>query len=118
MNIETFREYCLSKKGVTETYPFDEVTMVMKVMNKMFALASLESIPLWINLKCEPEKCIELREKYESVQPGYHMNKTYWNTIIIDNTISDKVILQLIDHSYDQVVKGLKKKDQEILSKL
>jgi predicted DNA-binding protein (MmcQ/YjbR family) len=84
MNIEQIREYCLKKKGVTEEFPFDEETLVFKVMGKIFILASLDSIPLQFNLKCDPEKAIELREEYEAVQPGYHMNKRHWNTVIID----------------------------------
>ncbi|MGE5401245.1 MAG: MmcQ/YjbR family DNA-binding protein [Ignavibacteriales bacterium] len=118
MNIESFREYCLKKKGSEETYPFDETTLVFKVMNKMFALTDLESIPLWINLKCDPEKAMELRERYESVQPGYHMNKKYWNTIILDNTIPDREVYSWIDDSYNLIVESLKKKDRELLDKM
>lgn len=118
MNIESFREYCLKKKGSEETYPFDETTLVFKVMNKMFALTDLESIPLWINLKCDPEKAMELRERYESVQPGYHMNKKYWNTIIMDNTIPDREVYSWIDDSYNLIVESLKKKDRELLDKM
>ena len=83
MNIEQIREYCLKKKGVTEEFPFDEETLVFKVMGKIFLLASLDSIPLQFNLKCKPEKAIELREEYEAVRPDYHMNKRHWNTIIL-----------------------------------
>jgi predicted DNA-binding protein (MmcQ/YjbR family) len=111
MNIEQIREYCLKKKGVTEEFPFDEETLVFKVAGKIFLLASLESIPLQINLKCDPEKAIELREEYESVQPGYHMNKKHWNTIIFDGTVPTKKILEWIDDSYNLVVAGLKKSD-------
>jgi predicted DNA-binding protein (MmcQ/YjbR family) len=117
MNIETIREYCLRKKGVTEEFPFNETTLVFKVMNKMFLLASLDSVPLRINLKCDPEKAIEMREKYDSVEPAYHMNKTHWNSIIIDRTIPDKEILTWIDDSYSLVVSGLKKADREKLKK-
>ena len=117
MNIEQIREYCLRKKGVTEEFPFDEETLVFKVMSKIFILASLDSIPLQINLKCNPEKVVELREEYEAVQPGYHMNKKHWNTIIIDGSIPNKKILEWIDHSYNLVVKGLRKTDQERLKK-
>ncbi|MCW8803385.1 MAG: MmcQ/YjbR family DNA-binding protein [Ignavibacteriaceae bacterium] len=113
MNIEQIREYCLKKKGVTEEFPFDEETLVFKVMGKMFLLASLDSIPLQFNLKCEPEKAIELREEYEAVQPGYHMNKKHWNTIIIDGSIPARNIHEWIDDSYNLVVKGLKKSDQK-----
>jgi predicted DNA-binding protein (MmcQ/YjbR family) len=111
MNIEQIREYCLKKKGVTEEFPFDEETLVFKVAGKIFLLASLESIPLQINLKCDPEKAIELREEYESVQPGYHMNKKHWNTIIFDGTVPAKKIFEWIDDSYNLVVAGLKKSD-------
>jgi predicted DNA-binding protein (MmcQ/YjbR family) len=117
MNIEQIREYCLRKKGVTEEFPFDEETLVFKVLGKIFILASLDSIPLQINLKCDPGKVVELREEYEAVQPGYHMNKKHWNTIIIDGSIPNKKILEWIDHSYNLVAKGLRKTDQERLKK-
>ena len=118
MNIEQIREYCLKKKGVTEEFPFDEETLVFKVMGKIFILASLDSIPLQVNLKCDPEKAIELREEYEAVQPGYHMNKRHWNTVIIDGSIPNKKILGWIDCSYNLVAAGLKKADREKLNKL
>ena len=111
MNIEQIREYCLKKKGVTEEFPFDEETLVFKVMGKIFLLASLDSIPLQFNLKCEPEKAIELREEYEAVLPGYHMNKRHWNTIKIDGSIAVNKILEWIDDSYNLVVLRLKKSD-------
>jgi predicted DNA-binding protein (MmcQ/YjbR family) len=111
MNIELIREYCLKKKGVTEEFPFDEETLVFKVMAKIFLLASLESIPLQINLKCDPEKAVELREEYDAVQPGYHMNKKHWNTIIIDGSISSGKISEWIDESYSLVAAGLKKSE-------
>jgi predicted DNA-binding protein (MmcQ/YjbR family) len=115
MNIEKIREYCISKKGVTEEFPFDEVTLVFKVAGKMFALTNLDG-DLSINLKCDPETAIELREKYPSVTPGYHMSKIHWNSISIDGSIPDKLILSWIDHSYDCVVKGLPKKLRQELS--
>lgn len=108
MNIETLREYCLAFPNVEESFPFDEVTLVFKVAGKMFALTSLDS-ELNINLKCNPEKAIELREKYSCVLPGYHMNKTHWNTVIIDGSVSDKLILEWIEHSYWTVVAKLPK---------
>lgn len=117
MNIEELRNYCLSRKGVSESFPFDEVTLVFKVMNKMFALTSLNK-DLSINLKCDPEKAIALREKYETVQPGYHMNKKHWNTIYIDGSISQELIEEWIDHSYDLIVSSLTKKLKEELSEL
>lgn len=118
MNIEEIREYCLSKKGVIEDYPFDEETLVLKVMSKIFALISLEKIPLQINLKYDPELAVELREKYESVLPGYHMNKKHWNTIIVDGSIHSNEIKNLIDNSYTLVVQALKKSDGKKLLNL
>jgi predicted DNA-binding protein (MmcQ/YjbR family) len=117
MNIEQIREYCLKKKGVTEEFPFDEETLVFKVMGKIFLLASLESFPLQINIKCDPEKAFELREEYEAVQPGYHMNKKHWNTIIIDGSVPVKQVFEWIDDSYNLVVAGLKKSDLKKLKK-
>lgn len=108
MNIEEFREYCLLKKGVTEEFPFDEVTLVFKVCGKMFSLTGLDEA-FSINLKCDPEKAIELREKYEAVIPGYHMDKKHWNTINMDDSISDKLIKEWIDHSYNLVAEKLTK---------
>jgi predicted DNA-binding protein (MmcQ/YjbR family) len=118
LNIELIREYCLGKKGVTEEFPFDEDTLVLKVMGKMFLLASLEKIPLQINIKYSPEEVIELREEYEAVIPGYHMNKKHWNTVIIDNSIPPKNIISWIDNSYNLVVNGLKKIEKEELKNL
>lgn len=113
MNIEEFRDYCLSKKGVAESFPFDEVTLVFKVMDKMFALIGLDNNPAKANLKCDPEKSIELREKYpDLILPGYHMNKKHWNTVEIEGNLPHELVIELIDHSYDLVVKGLTKKLQ------
>lgn|SRR5690554_356201 len=113
MNIEEFRDYCLSKKGVAESFPFDEVTLVFKVMDKMFALIGLDNNPAKANLKCDPEKTIELREKYpDLILPGYHMNKKHWNTVEIEGNLPHELVIELIDHSYDLVVKGLTKKLQ------
>ena len=114
MNIESLREYCLSKKGATESFPFDEITLVFKVMNKMFALTNLDG-ELSINLKCEPEKAITLREQYSFVLPGYHMNKAHWNTVEISNTVPDALIMGRIDDSYSLIVKSLTRKQQEEL---
>ena len=100
--IEELREYCLSKKFVSESFPFDESTLVFKVHNKMFALFSLEKDPLRINLKCDPEKAIELREEYWQVIPGYHSNKKHWNTVIIDQLTLSQVC-EWIEHSYNLV---------------
>jgi predicted DNA-binding protein (MmcQ/YjbR family) len=117
MNIEEFREYCLSKKGVTESFPFDETTLVFKVMGKMFALTDTED-DFSMNLKCDPERAIELRERYHSVKPGYHMNKNHWNTVVPDGSVTDGVIKSWIDHSYDLVVQTLSKKLQAELENL
>ncbi len=106
MNIEELREYCLSKKDVTESFPFDETTLVFKVMDKMFALTDLDG-DLSINLKCDPGLVETLREKYPAVLPGYHMNKKYWNTVMIDGSIPDRLIREWIDHSYDMVIQKL-----------
>jgi predicted DNA-binding protein (MmcQ/YjbR family) len=110
MNIESLRNYCLSKKGVTESFPFDETTLVFKVMGKMFALTGLEDEILTVNLKCNPENAIRLREKFPAIQPGYHMNKKHWNTIIVDGSIPDEQIFQWMDDSYNLVVKSLSRK--------
>jgi predicted DNA-binding protein (MmcQ/YjbR family) len=109
MNIEEIRDYCISKKGVTESFPFDEVTLVFKVMNKMFALTNIEG-ELRVNLKCDPEKAIQLREEYSEVKPGYHMSKKHWNTVSTDSLISDELIYQWTKDSYELVVKSLTKK--------
>ncbi len=107
MNIESLREYCLSKNNVTESFPFDDVTLVFKVEGKMFVLVNLEG-ELSLNLKCDPELALELRERYQAVTPGYHMNKKYWNTVSLDGTIPDKLVFSWIDHSYEQVLKKTK----------
>jgi len=117
LNIEQIREHCLKKKGVTEEFPFDEETLVFKVAGKMFLLASLEAIPLQINLKCNPEKAIELREEYDSVLPGYHMNKKHWNTVIIDGTVPERKFLEWIDDSYSLVVAVLNTTQRKNLEK-
>ncbi|SHF18099.1 MmcQ/YjbR family DNA-binding protein [Dysgonomonas macrotermitis] len=115
MNIEEVREYCLSIKGAEECFPFDDTTIVFKVMGKMFAYMGLERQDdgFRVNLKCDPDKAVELREKYESVIPGYHSNKKYWNTIYIDGDMPDSEIKAWIRHSVDEVIKKLPKKKQE-----
>ena len=117
MNIESICEYCLSKKGTEEDYPFDEETLVFKVGGKMFALIPLEKIPLQINLKCNPERAIELREEFEDVQPGWHMSKKHWNTVILDGNIRWNNLREWIDHSYNEVVLGLSKLEKEKLKR-
>ncbi len=114
MNISDFREYCLAKKGATESFPFDEKTLVFKVI-KMFALTDIEGFKS-VNLKCNPERAIELRETYQGIKPGFHMNKTHWNTVSIDSDVPEKLILELIDHSYDLIVNPLTKKQKNELS--
>lgn len=111
MNIEEIRAYCLNFHDTTESFPFDEDTLVFKVSGKMFCLTSL-SEPDRMNLKCDPEKAIELREQYPCVIPGYHMSKKMWNTVIIDGSVSKKMLQSWIKHSFDEVVKGLPKKLQ------
>ena len=115
MNVETLRDYCLAKKGVTEGFPFGEDVLVFKVMGKMFALVNLVRLPLGVNLKCDPERAVELRERYEAVQPGYHMHKRTWNTVFFDGTIPDAEMREMIDHSYALVAASLKKADREAL---
>lgn len=114
MNIEEAREACISIKGATEGFPFGEDTLVYKVMDKMFAYMGLESRDgeFWLNVKCDPEKAIELRELYTGIRPGYHSNKKYWNTIVIESDVPDKVISELIQHSVDEVIKKLSKVKQ------
>lgn len=104
MNIESLREYCISKKDVTESFPFGDDTLVFKTHGRIFALVNLEG-DLSINLKCDPGLAIELRERYSSVMPGYHMNKKHWNTVRIDGSVPDRELFSWIDHSYDLVSK-------------
>ncbi len=119
MNIEQFREYCISKKGVEETFPFGEHTLVFKVMGKMFALTGLETHPATANLKCDPERAIELREEYDGlIRPGYHMSKVHWNTVELERNIPHQLVIELIDHSYVLVVQSLTKKLQAELASL
>ena len=121
MNLETYYEYCLSKKGVTEHFPFDEDTLVFKVGGKMFALSSLSQ---WekgqpsVNLKCDPERAQELRAEYEDIQPGFHMSKTHWNTVAVNESVADALLKELVDHSYDLVFKSLTKKLQSEIQEL
>jgi len=117
MNVEEYREYCISKKGVTESFPFDEATLVFKVMGKMFALCGLDHVPLRINLKCDPDKAIELREQHDGIIEGWHMSKKHWNTVYLDK-IPNKLTFELIDHSYDLVVSKFPKKLKAALEAL
>ena len=110
MNIETLRNYCLQKEGTEESMPFGPENLVFKVNNKMYILVSMDSDPLSINLKCEPDKALVLRENYECIQPGYHMNKKHWNTIVFEDYLTDEEIISWIDDSYDLVKSKSKKK--------
>ena len=118
MNIEYIREYCLSKKGASEAFPFDESTLVFKVLDKMFALTGLDRLPTQINLKCDPEYALELRDQYGDITGGYHMSKKHWNTVIVEGDLEDQLILSLIDHSYDLVVSSFTKKKTAELDSL
>lgn len=110
MNIESLREYVLGKPSVTEGFPFGDDVIVYKVNGKVFLLLPLDTQPLQFNVKCDPEKAIELREAYPgAVLPGYHMNKKHWNTIVVDGTLGNKQLLEMIDESY-RLVNGKKKK--------
>jgi len=109
MNIEEIRTYCLTKPGVTEDFPFGEETLVFKVGGKIFALAGLDNQPPTINLKCDPERAIELRETYDAVRPGYHMNKKHWNTVTVDGSFPRAKLEEWITHSYDLVYTSLPK---------
>ncbi len=113
MNVEDVTAYCLAKKGVTHGFPFGGDTLVFKVMNKMFLLTGLETIPARINVKCDPEWALALREEHEEITPGYHMSKVHWNTVEIEASLSDAFILKLIDHSYEIIVESLPKKIKE-----
>jgi Uncharacterized protein conserved in bacteria len=115
MNIELLRDYCLSLPEATEDFPFDDVTLVFKVNGKMFALTTIDEHPLSMNLKCDPELAVELREKYECVTAGYHMNKRLWNTIELNGEMKEPEVKKWINHSYEEVVKKLPKADRERL---
>ena len=117
MDLERFRKHCLAKKGVTEEFPFGEETLVYKVMGKMFCLTGVEEFSS-VNLKVDPEQGVELREQYPAVQPGYHMNKKHWVTVLLDGSIPDRLLLQWVDISYDLVVLGLNKTQKSTLSSL
>ena len=114
MNVEAYREYCLNKPGVTEGFPFDETTLVFKVGGKMFALANID-VFVSANLKCDPERAVELRETYNGVKPGWHMNKTHWNTVTVDSDVPTPLFKELIDHSYELIYKSLPKRIKDEL---
>ena len=115
MNIEAFCNYCLAKPGAKETIPFGPDNIVFKVEGKMFALAALDEIPSAVNLKCDPDRALELRDRYEQVQPGYHMNKKHWNTVLLDGVIPDCDVKGMIDDSYELVVRSLPRSSRQKL---
>lgn len=113
MDLESFREYCLNKMGVTEELPFGPDTLVFKVCGKMFALTGLDASVFSVNLKCNPDYALELREQYNAITPGYHMNKLHWNTVTAEDDVPEHLLKELIDHSYDLVVAKLTRKEKE-----
>lgn len=115
MNIAFFREYCLNKPGTSEDTPFDENTLCFKVGSKIFAIIDIELFES-VNLKCDPEKAIELREQFDGIVPGYHMNKKHWNTVSFNGSVPDKLILELVDHSYDLIFKSLPKTTRDSIT--
>ena len=117
MNIEEYRDYCLTKPGVTEGFPFDQKVLVFKVMGKMFALTDVDKFD-GVNLKCDQDRAMELRETNPGIAPGFHMNKSNWNTVSTDGSVDNPLFYDLIDHSYNEVVKGLTQKLKEELKKL
>lgn len=117
MNIEEVRDICLSMKGTEECFPFDEETLVFKVMGKAYLLTGIDSKPVEFNVKCNPEKAVQLREAYSCVKPGYHMNKKHWNTVVCDNSVPKKLLKEWINDSYNLVVMGLPAKQKAELEK-
>jgi predicted DNA-binding protein (MmcQ/YjbR family) len=117
MNIEELRDYCISKPAVTESFPFDENTLVFKVAGKMFLLTDLVDA-FSMNIKNTPEKVIELKEQYPSVLPGYHMSKIHWITVIIDGMIADHLLKQWIDESYNLIVSGFSGKEKKLFAEM
>ena len=115
MDLTQLREYCLSKPRATEGTPFGPDVLVFKVRGKMFALAALEEVPTTVNLKCDPDLALELRDRYEQIQPGYHMNKKHWNTVEIESGIPDAEVREMIDHSYELVTQSLSKAERKKL---
>lgn len=110
MDIETFRQYCLAKPGVEESFPFGEDTLVFKVFGKIFAITGLDNPVFEVNLKCDPDRAIELRENHEEIRPGWHMNKQHWNTVSFEGELDDAFLRELIDHSYELIYSSLPKK--------
>jgi predicted DNA-binding protein (MmcQ/YjbR family) len=117
MDLGQFREYCLGKPGAAESTPFGPDVLVFKVGGKMFALAALDEVPARVNLKCDPDLALELRDRYEQVTPGYHMNKQHWNTVEIQGSIPEAELRKMIDHSYDLVVKTAAKSTAKVAAR-
>ena len=118
IDLESIRNYCLKKKGkITEEFPFDEEVLVFKVFGKIFLLTNINQVPLSVNVKCDAERAIELRKRFEWIIPSWHMNKKMWNTLEIDGRVPEKLLFELIGHSYDEVSKKLPKKIKEKLKK-
>ena len=118
MDLQLLREYCISKPGVEETTPFGPDTLVFKVMGKAFLLTGFDNSPIRFNVKCDPEKAIDLRERYHCVLPGFHMNKKHWNTIVVDGSVTIKLVKEWIDDSYQLVTEGFTKKEKIMFLKL
>ena len=116
MNVEEVRQICIAKKGVTEGFPFDETTLVLKVGGKIFALLNLDKNPS-VNLKCDPERAMDLREHHDAILPGYHMNKQHWNTVLLEGELPNQLVSDLIGHSYDLVYQSLQKKIKDEVDK-
>ncbi len=117
MHLDELIAHCLSKRGATEETPFGPEVLVYKVGGKLFALTNPDDVPPEVNLKCDPDRAIELRDRYEAVRPGYHMNKRHWNTVVLDGSLPDALVLELVDHSYDLVFKSLSRAVREGLEK-
>ncbi|MBA2664298.1 MAG: MmcQ/YjbR family DNA-binding protein [Bradymonadaceae bacterium] len=116
MDLEDIRQYCLEKPAVSEDFPFDQDTLAFRVKRKIFLLTNIEAFPARINLKCDPARAVELREEHPSaILPGYHMNKKHWNTVILDGTLTEALIYELVDHSYDLIVASLTKAERDTL---
>ncbi|MFA6541223.1 MAG: MmcQ/YjbR family DNA-binding protein [Bacteroidota bacterium] len=110
IDLETIRQHCLRKPGtITEDFPFDDEVLVFRIFGKIFLLTNVTVFPVRINVKCEPERAVELRERYDAVTPGFHMHKRTWNTVVIDGSVPERVVYEMIDHSYDQVKSTLPK---------
>ncbi|MEZ0610139.1 MmcQ/YjbR family DNA-binding protein [Fibrella sp. WM1] len=116
MSFDELRTYCLSKPATTESLPFDETTLVFKVAGKMFALSDMDSRPMRVSLKCDPERAVLLRDEHAAIEGAFHMNKRHWNTVTSDGSLRDSLIRELIDHSYELVVAGLPKAVRQTLA--